>query len=80
MHTHHETTRYRVVIDHMGHCLIHRNGDGAECYLQGDDARHFRRDKLDRLEARSALMSDNRYNILFDLLCSDYDHVMEKPR
>lgn len=78
MFTHHETQRYTLIIDKMGHCLIRRSADKAEVYLQGDDSLEFRKnvDRLDISQEQRAL-SDNRYNILFDLMCSDYDEQME---
>lgn len=62
-----QSGKYLINLDRMGHYEVTRFADGAEVYLQGDDAGIFR-DEIEHCQTDTD----------FDNVCSNYDEVMRK--
>ncbi|MHC8509597.1 MAG: hypothetical protein ACYYKD_09435 [Rhodospirillales bacterium] len=62
---------YAAYADRIGHILIERVSDGADVYLQGDDAAAWRAEH-ERAETAAALPGARDWAYFMDALCGEY--------
>jgi hypothetical protein len=72
--------KYTAMQDRMGHWTITRLSDGANCYLQGDDAVEFTDNHrlLGAITYPSGPFKTQSQHI--DACLSDYDHILQPIR